>query len=100
VDGIAELPASDWAAALRPVAAKAINALAARRDGPDQHTIAHTIASQTLAEFVNHTDRLVPYYKTRANLVFSLQDVDVGATNRCQRNADNSFPNARPGNRY
>src|ERR1700736_1735476 len=82
------------------MAAQTIGALTAGRDGTNQHTITNTIAGQALAEFVNHTDRFVADHKPRADFVFTLQDMDISAANRRERNTDDRFTNAGSGNRY
>ena len=64
VDGVAEPPAADGlvaaaVAALREVAGEAGVALAARRDGADEHAVADLVAGHAGAELLDDADRLV-----------------------------------------
>ena len=94
VDRIAESPAADGAAALREIASEAIETLSARRDCADQNAVAHFVPSDADAEFMNHSDRLVADCEAGLNGIFALENVEVGAANRSESDADDGFAGA------
>ncbi len=99
VDGIAKFPAADRAAALREIASEAIVALSAGRDCADQNAVAHFIASDANAEFVDHSDGLVAYSEAGLDGIFALEDVEVGAADRSESDADDGFARSWSGDR-
>ena len=61
VDGVAEAPAPERPAALRVRRVQAVEALPARRDGPDDHPLPDPeLVVEPFAELVDDADRLVP----------------------------------------
>ena len=104
VDGVAEAPAAERlvapaVAALAQVARQAGATLAAGRDGPDQHSIADLVASDTRAELLDDADRLVADDEARADRVLALDDVDVGAADGRGGDTDHRLAGARVGPR-
>ena len=65
VNGVAEFPAADGAAALRPVSAQAKVALAARSNGADQDAIAYFVAGDAGTDLMDHADRFVADHQAR-----------------------------------
>jgi hypothetical protein len=70
--------------------------LAARRDCPDQHAVAHGVARDARAELFDDADRLVADHQSRADGVLAAQDVEVGSADRGQRDANDRVADARP----
>src|SRR5262245_57280716 len=65
VDGVAELPAAHWAAALRGRSVQAVEALPARRDGPNDDTIADRVKIlETRAKFRDDPNRFMAEAET------------------------------------
>ena len=85
VDGVAEPPAADGlvtvaaVAALRSVARQARAALAAGRDGTDDHAISRAIADHPGPELPRCAHRFVTDDEPVSHRVFALQDVHVGS---------------------
>jgi hypothetical protein len=91
VDRIAESPAADGAATLREIASKAIETLATGRDCADQNAVAHFVASDANAEFVDHSNGLVADGEAGLDGIFAFENVEVGAADRSESHADHGF---------
>lgn len=92
IDRIAELPTADWAAALRQMAAGS--------DGADENSVPDSITGDSFAEFVDDSDRFMADHQSGPDLVLSLQNVNIGAANRCKGHADHRFTHSGRGNRH
>ncbi len=99
VDRVAEPPAPDGAAALRWIAAQAVVALSAGRDGADENAVADLVAGYADAEFVNHADRFVSNDEAGADRIFSADDMQVCAADGGEGYADDGFAGAGSGDR-
>ena len=100
VDRVAEAPAADRlvaaaVTALGRLADEAGVALAARRDRADEDAVADLVADDAGTELVDDADRLVADDEPGLDRVLALQDVDVGAADRRQRDADDRLARAR-----
>ena len=100
VDRVAEPPAADRlvpvaVAALGEVPGEAGAALAARRDRADQHPVADLVAGDARAQLVDHADRLVADDQAGPHRVLAAEDVQVGAADRRQRDADHRLARRR-----
>ena len=92
VDGVAEAPAPQRAAALRVRRVQAVEALPARRDGADDHSLPDTeLVIQSFAELVDDADGLVSEDQPLAHRVLPLDDVHVGAADGRRGNPDDGF---------
>ena len=95
VDRVAEAPSSERTAALGARVIEAVEALATRRDRPDDHAVSdRVLVVETLAERIDDADRLVAEDQARTDRVFAFDDVHVGAADGCGGDADDGF--ARP----
>ena len=95
-DGVAETPAAErfvtvLTTALRPLRRKTGTALTARRNRSGHHAIADFVAGDTFAQFFDDADWLVTDDQARLHRILAAQDVQIGSTDRRQRDANNRF---------
>ena len=67
---------------------------------PTKHAVAHFVAGDADAEFVDHSDGLVTDGEAGLDGIFAFENVEVGAADRGQGDTDDSFarPRLRDGN--
>src|SRR6185437_16910944 len=82
-------------AALGLVPAEAGQALAARRNRADKDAVADLVPGDARAQLFDDADRLMADDQPGPNRVFAPDDVQVGAADRRERDADHRLP--RPG---
>ena len=96
VDRIAEAPSAQRAAALRASVIQAIEALAAWSDRADDDAVPDCVlVLEAFAERLDDADRFVAEDQTRSHRVFAFDDVDVGAADRRDGDADHCFARTR-----
>src|SRR5688500_10820709 len=103
VDRVSKPPAaagfvSAAVSALCLMTTEARAALAAWCDCADQNTIANAIAGDSRPELIDHADRLMADDQARLDRVFAAHNVQIGSTNRRQRDTDDGLagPGPRP----
>src|SRR3954468_5411488 len=77
-------------------AVEAIEALAARRDRPDDDALADRVfVAEPAAEFLDDADRLVAEHEARLDRVLAANDVHVGPADRRGRDANHGLSPSR-----
>jgi hypothetical protein len=68
--------------------------LSARRDGAYEHAITDLIATETGAEFFDHSDRFMSDNEAVGNRILTSNNVEIRAADRRERYANHRFAGA------
>jgi hypothetical protein len=69
--------------------------LPARRDRTRHNAVADLVTSDPFPQFLDDADRFVPDHQASLHRIFATQNVEIGAADRRERNADDRFTHAR-----